>query len=171
MYAARAENLFHLFRSAAPTLLGVMGVLLLASPIRLAQGYVPTPLIPLVVVYFWSIYSPASLPAFGVFLIGIFHDLMTGGPLGLWSTIYLFTYYIVVSQRTYFQGRDQQVVWLGFITVSAIASLILWGVMSLLSGARLPIGGLVLQMLVTTATYPVIAVFFAQFHRRILVEG
>ena len=170
-YATRAENLGRALRSAAPTLLGALGVLLWSSPLRLAEGYAPTPLLPLVVVYFWAIYSPASLPAFGVFLIGVLQDLLTGGPLGMWPTIYLTTTYLVATQRSYFHGRDQQVVWLGFAVIGLIAGAIEWSVMSLISGSRLPIGGLALRMAATIALYPLIAGVFAEFHRRVIVEA
>ncbi|MBI1393065.1 MAG: rod shape-determining protein MreD [Alphaproteobacteria bacterium] len=170
-YATRAENLGRFFRAATPTLLGAFGVILWAAPLRLFEGQLPTPLLPLVVVYFWSIYSPSNLPAFGVFLIGIFQDLLAGAPLGLWPTIYLVAIYLVGTQRSYFHGRDQQVVWLGFAVIAVIASAILWSVMSLMSGERLPVGPLAIQMAATVALYPLIAGVFAEFHRRIVIEA
>ncbi len=170
-YASRAENLGRSFRAAAPTLLGVAGVCLLAAPLRLAEGALPTPVLPLVVVYFWSIYSPSNLPSIGVFLIGLMQDLLTGGPLGLWPTIYLMASYLVTTQRSYFHGREQRVVWLGFAVIAGLAALILWSVMSLMSGAALPIGRLAVQMTATVLLYPVIAGAFAEFHRRVIVEA
>lgn len=47
----RAENLMRLAKSLAPTFLGFIGVLLLALPFRLFEGAVPTPIIPLVVIF------------------------------------------------------------------------------------------------------------------------
>ena len=61
-------------------LLGVFGVVILALPVRFFDGAVPTPIIPLVIVFFWSIYGPNYLPALSVFLIGLLQDLLTGGP-------------------------------------------------------------------------------------------
>ena len=170
MYATRAENLSRLLKTLAPTLLGFLGVLLLASPVRLAEGVLPTPLLPLVVVFFWSIYSPQHLPAFGVFLIGIFQDLVSGGPLGMWPTIYLVISHLVATQRAYFQGREQRVVWLGFAVATLIASLILWSVMSLLTGANMPVWRLAAQMAATVAIYPIVASGFEEFHRRVITE-
>lgn len=168
--SARAESLSRLVKAAAPTAIGLVGVLLLSTPVRLVENIVPTPIIPLVVVYFWSIYNPAHLPSASVFVIGLLHDLVSGGPIGLWPTIYLSVQFMVLSQRAYFQGRDQQVVWLGFAVASTIASVIIWLIMSLMSERLLPAGGLVLQMLATVATYPVFAAAFAEFHRRMIVE-
>ena len=167
----RAEQASRFVKATTPTALGLVGVLLLSSPIRLFEGAVPMPLLPLLVVYFWSIYSPSYLPSVSVFIIGMLQDLLLGGPLGLWASIYLFVQFLVLTQRSYFYGRDQTVVWMGFGVASALAALILWLVMSMMSGLILPVGKLALQVVATFAIYPVIAVLFAEFHRRVVVEG
>ena len=153
--SSRAENLARVFRAAPPTLLGIFGAFLLASPLRLFEGHIATPLIPLVVIYFWSLYSPGHLPAASVFVIGLIQDLLSGGPLGLWPAVYLAVQYVAISQQSYFLGREVHVVWMGFAIAAASVSIILWLFMSLMSGALLPIGGLFLQMLTTIAVYPV----------------
>ena len=168
--SSRAENLARVARAAMPTALGVFGALMLASPLRLFQGSVPTPLVPLVVVYFWSLYSPGHLPAASIFVIGLIQDLLSGGPLGLWPAVYLAVQYIALSQQSYFLGREVHVVWMGFAVAAMSVSVILWLFMSLLSGALLPIGGLVLQMLTTIAVYPVFAIAFGSLHRRVVIE-
>lgn len=166
----RAENLIRLAKAAAPTFLGFLGVIVLALPFRFFEGLAPTPIIPLVVIFFWSIYGPDLLPSVSVFFIGLLQDLLTGGPFGLWAVVYLVTQLIVLSQRSYFIGREQKVVWIGFALVSASGGLILWLVMSLMSGALLPVGALVFQMLATVMIYPVFAAVFSELHRRVLVE-
>jgi len=167
----RAENLLRLFKAMAPTMLGVLGVLVLAAPVRLFEGFAPTPIFPLVIVFFWSVYGPDYLPPLSVFVIGLLQDLLTGGPLGLWPAVYLFTQFIVMSQRAYFLGREQKVVWIGFGFASLGAGLILWLVMSLMSGALLPVRFLLLQLAATVAIYPVFGAVFKELHRRVLVEA
>ncbi|MEZ5893398.1 MAG: rod shape-determining protein MreD [Parvularculaceae bacterium] len=167
----RAENLLRLLKAAAPALLGVLGVILLASPLRLFEGAAPTPVFPLVIIFFWSIYGPDYLPPFVVFMIGLLQDLLTGGPLGLWPAVYLSTQYIVMSQRAYFLGREQKVVWAGFAFAATGAGIILWLVMSLMSGALLPIEFPALQLLATVMIYPLFGMMFGALHRRVLVEA
>ena len=167
----RAENLLRLMRAMAPTILGVLGVLMLAAPIRLFEGFVPTPIIPLVIVFFWSVYGPDLMPSVSVFFIGLLQDLLTGGPLGLWPAVYLVTQFIVLSQRAYFLGREQKVVWIGFALASSLAGLILWLVMSLMSGGLLPVTALALQLLATVLIYPLFGIAFGELHRRVLVEA
>ncbi len=166
----RAEQLFAILRSLTPTLLGILGVLILALPIRFFEGALPTPIIPLVVVFFWSIYSPDFLPSPSVFAIGLLQDLLMGGPLGLWASVYLVTQFAVSSQRAYFLGREQKVVWMGFALAAAVASLMLWLVMSLMSGALLPVGALSAQVAVTILIYPLFGAAFRELHSRVLVE-
>lgn len=167
----RAENILRLLKGAAPTLLGVFGVIMLALPVRFLEGAIPAPIIPLVVVFFWSIYGPDYMPPLSVFFIGLLQDLLTGGPLGLWPAVYLATQFVVLSQRPYFLGREQKVVWIGFALAAAGASVILWLVMSLMAGVLLPIRGLLYQMFATVMIYPLFGVAFSQLHRRVLVEA
>ena len=166
----RAENLFRLLRAATPTVLGLFGVIMLALPVRLFEGFVPTPILPLVIIYFWSIYGSDYMPAPSVFIIGLLQDLLTGGPLGLWAGVYLLTQFIVLTQRSYFAGREQKVVWIGFGFALASACLIVWLVMSLMSGQVLPVGVLLAQMVATFFMYPVLSIVFNELHRRVLVE-
>lgn len=168
--AGRAENLVRIVRAATPTALGLFGALLLASPLRLVEGHIATPLIPLVVVYFWSLYSPGHLPAASVFAIGFVQDLLSGGPLGLWPAVYLAVQYVAMSQQSYFLGREVRVVWLGFALAALSVSIILWLFMSLLSSTLLPLGGLAMQMATTIAVFPLFAIVFGSIHRRVLIE-
>ncbi len=168
--SSRAENLARIARAAAPTLLGFLGVLLLATPLRLFEGAVATPLLPLVVIYFWSLYSPGHLPAASIFAIGLLQDLLSGGPLGLWPAVYLAVQYVAISQQSYFLGREVHVVWMGFAVAAASVSLILWLFMSLMTATLLPVGGLAYQMLTTIAVFPVFAVVFGNLHRRVIIE-
>lgn len=167
----RAEQLFAILRSLTPTFLGVIGVIILALPFRFFEGFLPTPIIPLVVVFFWSIYSPDFLPSPSVFFVGLLQDLLMGGPLGLWAAVYLVTQFAVSSQRAYFLGREQKVVWMGFALAASVASLMLWLVMSLMSGALLPVGALAAQVAATILIYPAFGVAFRELHSRVLVEA
>lgn len=168
---SRAEGIAALTRALTPTILGLIGVVLLAAPVRLGQGFVPTPILPLVVVFFWTIYGPGYLPAASVFLIGLAQDFLSGGPLGLWPAVYLVTQYVVASQRSYFLGREQRVVWIGFVFAAAAAAAMLWVVMSLMARTVLPIGNIALQMFATIVVFPVFSGAFRQLHRRVLKEA
>ena len=167
----RAQNLANMAKAAAPTMLGFFGVIVLMLPLRLFEGLVPTPIIPLVVVFFWSIYAPSYMPSVSVFLIGLLQDILTGGPLGLWALVYLITQYVVMSQRAYFMGREQRVVWLGFVLAALSASFLLWFIMSLMSGERMPVMSLAGQVIATILIYPLVGFAFRELHHRVLQEA
>ena len=167
----RTEGFSRLAKAATPTMVALVGVVLLALPVRLFGGFIPTPAIPLIVVYFWGIYGPGYLPAASVFAIGLLQDFLTGGPLGLWPAVYLFTQYVVLSQRSYFAGREMKVVWAGFGFAAAVAAVIVWLVMSMMSGDALPIARLAYQSAITIVAYPLFATIFGRLHRRVLVEA
>ena len=94
-----------------------------------------------------------------------------GGPLGLWASVYLVTQFAVSSQRAYFLGREQKVVWMGFALAASVASLMLWLVMSLMSGALLHVGALAAQVVATILIYPLFGAAFRELHSRVLVEA
>lgn len=168
--ATRADVLMRAGAAAMPALLVLFGVLLLAAPVRLFGGAVPTPVLPLIVVYFWSLYSPGHLPAASVFAMGLLHDLLSGGPIGLWPTVYLVMQQIAISQQAYFLGRELGVVSIGFAVATLVVSLIVWFVMSLMTATALPIGGLLAQMLATVVCFPLFAAAFGRLHRRVVIE-
>ena len=169
--SSRGESVSRLIKASTPTVLGLFGALLLALPVRFAEGLAPTPILPLIIVFFWSIYAPSYMPSVSVFFIGLLQDFLTAGPLGLWPLIYLATQYVVMSQRSYFSGREQGVVLAGFSFAVFCAGAMLWTMMSLIRGAALPLGALAAQLAMTIAVYPLFAIAFVQLHRRVIVEA
>ena len=167
----RADSLLRVARASTPTMLGLIGVVLLALPLRIAEGIIPTPYLPLVIVFYWSVYGPHYMPALSIFFIGLIQDLLFGGPLGLWPAVYLLTQYVVLSQRSYFLGREQRVVWIGFGFAAVTAGVMVWMIMSLMSNHLLPVRFLALQILATIAIYPLIAAGFSHLQRRVIVEA
>ncbi len=168
--STRADVLMRAAGAATPALLGFLGVILLASPVRLFGGALATPVFPLIIIYFWSLYSPGHLPAATVFAMGLLHDLLGGGPIGLWPTVYLVMQQIAISQQAYFLGRELTVVSIGFAVATFVVSLIVWFVMSLMTATVLPFGGLFWQMLTTTLCFPLFALAFGRLHRRVVIE-
>ncbi|MBB4659534.1 hypothetical protein [Parvularcula dongshanensis] len=146
----------------APALVLLAAILLLSVPLRLFQGVVPTPILPLAVVFLYGLYDPRSLPAPVVFAGGLLHDLLYGGPIGPWASVYLLGLVLISGQRTYFAGRVRDVVWAGFWVVLLVSMIVLWAEMSLLTGAWLPILPAAGQFAVTGLLYPLCAyAFFA----------
>jgi len=155
----------------APLCIGVFGGVLLIAPFRFFEGAAPTPLIPLLAVYFWTLYEPPAIPAFSVFSIGLIQDLLTGATVGLWALTYLVVYAAVLSQRQFLIGRSFAATWVGFIAAACLAGLVAWAGVCLSHARLVGVGPLVLQIAVTALTYPLVARVFAYVQTRLGEEG
>ncbi|MEM8988661.1 MAG: rod shape-determining protein MreD [Pseudomonadota bacterium] len=166
----QSEDIGKLATALTPTIFGLLGALALAVPFRFFEGFAPTPLIPLFVVFFWSLYHPDYLPAPSVFLIGLAQDFLVGGPIGLWALVYLGVHGAVLTQREFFLGRTLGVVWTGFAFAATFAAVFAWIATSIYNGKTAVVSVLTTQMAVTILTYPLFARGFAHLHRRAFLD-
>lgn len=147
-------------RAAGPSIALFAAVLLLVTPLRLFQGYMPTPWLPMIIIFLYAVYEPDALPPWIVFLAGIFHDLLYGAGVGVWASVYLGLQYMVYSQHEYLDGRLPRVVWMAFALAATIAALALYLLRSFLAGGFLPLGPLFYQLFITVAVYRVATMLF-----------
>lgn len=153
-------------RSLAPVAALVLSIVLLVVPLRLFQGYLPTPFLPMFVIFLYAVHDPDSLPAPVVFLAGLLHDFLYGPTLGVWSATYLVLQYLTLTQHDYLQGRPGRLVWFAFGVAASIAGIVLYVTRSLLAGGWLPLVPLGYQLFITIAIYPLASmVFFALRNR------
>ena len=69
------------------------------------------PLLPIVAIHYWSLRQSETIPEWFVFLAGLSLDILTHGPLGFWSLIYLLSYYLgVVSHALGLRGQSARLV-------------------------------------------------------------
>lgn len=68
----------------------VLAVMLAASP-GAGSGIAVTQLLPVAVIFFWSIRRKRDLPALVVFACGLMLDVLSFGPAGYWALVYLVT--------------------------------------------------------------------------------
>jgi rod shape-determining protein MreD len=72
------------------------------------------PWLPLLPVFFWGLLRPDLLRAVAAFGIGLFQDLVSGGPTGLWALTYLVAFAAIAPQRDALAGQSASAVWIGF---------------------------------------------------------
>lgn len=140
-----------------PALTAVFCVFLGALPYGIPYLAVVMPWLGLMPIYYWSIHAPHYLPLWAAFLVGLWQDALTGGPLGLFALIFLLVRYFVGRQRHIFYKKAFLVGWWGFALVTAMAGLTGWGIASLYYGTALSATPFVVQSLLTIMVYPVIA--------------
>ncbi len=92
------------------------------------------PAFTLIAVYCWSVWRPDLLPLSGVFLIGLFEDLLRGLPLGLTALMLLVAAGFVQNQRAYIFGRSNPFLWLVFGLLIVAWMTVEWLAMSILLG-------------------------------------
>ncbi len=119
-----------LFAATIPLLCGLIGVLLSCMPVSLTGGMVPPPLLGFMPVYFWCLIRPDLMPPAVAFAVGLAQDLLTGGPVGLWTASFIASYAFVDRQRDSFAGLAGIGAILGFalamLIVSGAAYVIAW---------------------------------------------
>lgn len=73
------------------------------------------PLLPVIAIHYWTLRQANALPEWAIFLAGVAVDILTHGPLGYWSLIYLIAYAFAVFGTPYASGG----VWRRLILLAA----------------------------------------------------
>jgi rod shape-determining protein MreD len=148
-----------------PTITTLMLALLSVLPLRFPNYAAVAPLLALAGLYYWTIYRPEFLPPSFVFLCGFVLDLLSGGPLGVSSLLFLLTRVVVLPQRRFFVDRLFPFVWGGFTLLAASAIAFLWALGSMLTGAMLDMRAASLQWVLTVACFPAVAYLLMRVQR------
>ncbi len=139
-----------------PVVACVLGLGLVALPARLGAQPVPMPIVPLIVIYLWAMFRPSAWAGLVIFCLGLAHDLLTFGPLGVWTAIYLITFATVAGLRRAVLGRPAVTLWAVFalvaVIVAGLAKALGW-----LAGVEPSERLLALQLLFTVLLYPPVA--------------
>lgn len=155
-------------RNLSPFALTFLIVLVGMLPVRLPDLAPVVPLLTLAAVFYWFVHRPDLMPAWAVFLIGVFNDLLTGGLPGVGVLALLFVCVVVSLQRRLFARGSFLILWFGFALVAAGAMLVTWALHCLLLGTMLDPRPALFQYLTTVAAYPCLAWLFAQTQRTVL---
>jgi len=163
-------NFPNLFEVGLPFMVAIFCVLLTMLPLGLSSGIIVSPAFALMAIFYWALYRPELMPPYAVFLVGLYYDLASAGPLGLWAFIYLVVYGIVLSQRLFFIGRAFFAIWVAFGMVALIAGLMAWGVSGLYYGSVVSPLAAFGQALVSFVLYPLFGRMFGSIQRRFLSQ-
>ncbi len=144
-----------------------LSLLAVAAPLRLPEGQAfPVPLLPLMVLFIWSVRHPTYVPPWLIFLTGLLQDLLTGGPLGLWALAYLVAFTIARLRSTEPSAREFVLLVARFSVLTAIATLVAWGAGSLSIGQLADPMSLVAEAVITLIVFPALCWMFARKRER-----
>ena len=162
------QRLDSVARMFTPSLIAVALVIVSVLPLHIPSYSPVIPSLALMAVYYWVLHRPDLLPAIAVFLVGILHDILTGGPLGVQALILLVAYWVTGSQRRLFLEKSFLVVWWGFMMIAAGAAIMQWVLMSLMFGTLIVPQPAVFAYFLTVAIYPLFAWTFVRAQRTLL---
>jgi rod shape-determining protein MreD len=151
-----------MIRQLLPVSLVLVLILVNALPSRLPGFAAVVPLLPLIGVYYWSIYRPDLMPPAVAFGLGLLNDVIAGLPLGVSSLIYLLVQGMTASQRRFFHGKPFRIAWWGFGLVSSGAFILQWLLVSALVKHALEPRAVVFEFLMTLFFYPLLSWLFAR---------
>jgi len=107
-----------------PTLLCLSASIVFAIPIRVFGLQLPEPVFPLAPAFAWAVIRPSFIAPFVLMAMGLFLDLLWGGPIGLWPVSILIGYAIVLFCRSMLTGQSRGVLigWFVFMALVVMAS-------------------------------------------------
>jgi len=162
------QRLDLLARNITPFILSLILIMISQLPMHLPELGRATPMLALIAVYHWTVFRPELLPSPAVFVIGLFLDLLSGGPAGINTVVLLLVYGVVLSQRRFLFGKSFAVVWIGFGVVGASATLITFFVISLYHLAPVVPEGFFFQYLLTLGLFPLVSWMLLKWQRLVM---
>jgi rod shape-determining protein MreD len=152
-------------RAAVPSLTALALIVLGVVPLRLPAFAAVVPWFALMAVYYWTMYRAELMPAPAVFGIGVFQDLLSGGPFGVNAFVLLLTHGAAMTQRRVLMRRPFSLGWLGFVAIALMGFALTWLTMTLLTLALFDPRAALVQYVLTVLLYPPVAWVFAAVHR------
>jgi rod shape-determining protein MreD len=114
------------------------------------------PFLTLIVVFFWISRRPKLLPPIVLFVVGLWHDAVTGAPMGLTSLLLLAARAAVVEQNIFVFSQSFLLGWIGFSVLCLAVVLLKLLLASWMYGGILSIEPFFVQLLLSIIAYPVV---------------
>lgn len=152
-------------RRGFPATLTALLLLLAAAPLGILGQAQLQMALALCCVFFWSVFRPASMPPWIVFLLGLLTDLIGFVPMGVGVLLLLAVHGLALRSRRLLTRQGFVAVWVVLCLIAAGAALMQWALISALTFRLLPIGPALFLALLTAGLYPLIAVPLTRAHR------
>ncbi len=148
------------FRGTVPSLVTLLLVFLCVLPYGIPGLSKVMPLLPVISIYFWSIYRPELTCLTCHFFIGLLQDILVGSPVGLSAATFIGIYAAVHYQRQFFHNKTFVVLWASFALLLVVVLSINFAIIALYNLSFFPLFPVCLQFLLTIALYPVLTRLF-----------
>jgi rod shape-determining protein MreD len=137
-----------------PTLLCLIATVVQDIAFRFFTFSLPEVVWPLIPAFAWAVVRPAILPPILLFGMGVFVDLWTGGPMGLWPVALLAAYASVFLTRSVMAGQSALAMWVWY-AAACLFAFVVADFLTMLDSLNTPNYLAVFwQFLVTAALFP-----------------
>jgi rod shape-determining protein MreD len=154
------------FANSIPVLCGLLGVVITNLPFSLLGSLVPSPMYALMPIYFWCLVRPDLMSPGWAFIIGVAHDVVSGGPPGIWAASFVATFAVIDRQRDVFAGLSGWGAILGFATAMLMACTAYYAIFCLYHWQVMSISDPIKELAVTSLLYIPVAYILGWVHRR-----
>ena len=137
-----------------PALVTVAVTILLATPVELFGLNLPEPVIPMVLAFAWPLIRPSVTAPLVLTLLGLFLDIITWGPLGLWALALLAIYAVVLASRSFLIGQDTAVLFAWYAACCGLAFLLVYLVRIVIDQNAASLLALIGQIVPTLLLFP-----------------
>jgi rod shape-determining protein MreD len=152
--------------NSIPVLCSLLGVVITNLPFSILGSWIPSPMYALMPIYFWCLVRPDLMSPGWAFVIGVIHDILSGGPPGIWAASFVATYAVIDKQRDAFAGLSGWGAILGFATAALVACTAQYVIYSLYLWRMMPVSGSIKEFAVTSLLYIPVAFMLAWVHHR-----
>ncbi|MEN3977048.1 rod shape-determining protein MreD [Emcibacter sp. SYSU 3D8] len=149
-------------RTGVPFVLGMLLAVLSFVPYGSPEFSVIMPSLTLPLVYYWTLYRPEAMPLAAAFAIGLWQDILVGGPLGLMALLLVVTRGVIENQRQVLLTQPFAVGWLGFALISAALTMLAWMLAGLWWNHWFSVWPFIAHWGLGTAAYVPLAIGFRQ---------
>jgi len=152
-------------KRVSPFLLAVFFILLVRIPIGTGVSSNMIPMVGLMYVFYWTINRRRVVPVWSIFFLGLFEDLVVGGPIGLLPILLVVVQGGLNNQRRFFVNRSFVISWMGFSIICIGISVIYWFLEAFHFGGFLSPQPLMFKAVSTMIFYPIFGWVFGQYDR------
>ena len=151
-------------RGLFPALSTLAVVVLLAFPLRVPGAPELQQVLALVLVWFWSVYRPGSMPPSAAFATGLLCDLLGPAPPGIAMLTLVTVHGVAVRARTILIRRGFHIIWLALTGIAGASFAVQWVLTTALEWHRVPWAPAIFEWALAAGFYPLVAVVLIRLH-------
>lgn len=144
------------FTLIVPFLVIVVLIALQLTPLPKVQGIPAMPSFSIIAIFFWAVSGEERLSYLSTFCLGLFKDLLTGTPPGLWALILLLIHIYTASQSSVLASASFMTNWISFSIVAFIGYVMVYFGVSWHIGEAYPFNLVLLPFFMTLMVFPIV---------------